>query len=498
MENSQAMTGDMEGSPESWKLFVGQIPRTMRHEEVVAQFSHFGEIQEVFIIRDANTGNSKGCCFVRYKSRASAELCIQMLNDKVVLPGAIHPLQVSYANQSLSNSNRLSRAGTSEGETKLFVGQLPQNLQDSDLANMFEPYGTVREAFIMRHHETGISKGAGFVRLEADVANVQKAITDLNGKIFEGSIAPIKVDFAHQRSSPMNTQRSMSIGMMPGRYSMHAPMLAYPAAAPWYQLPLHMPPRRTNSFPKLFVGGLTTHTSEAQLLQIFSHYGHVREVFILRDQSGQSKSSGFVKFATEDEANLAVASLSNRYSLPGSARPLSVRFANNPPENKLFVGYLPPQYDEAQTEQMFKPFGEVLEVHIMRDMRGVTKGSAFVKFTERAHAEAAILALHGSTSYGEKPLKVSFAQPKALHPTLMGQPPLLQQLTIDPNMNQHMLSQQQQTGSPQHQQSSEGSGGDMSAHEQMQIQYAYYSPVHQYFPVPATSDSTAQQLPLSF
>jgi CUG-BP- and ETR3-like factor len=516
-------------SPENWKLFVGQIPRNMRHEDLVAQFAMFGELQEVFIIRDQNTGMSKGCCFVRYRHKASAERCIEMLNDKVILPGATNPLQISFASQNAGQNgngngmgpNRMGNGGgavsPSEFETKLFVGQLPPTFKDSDLAALFEPYGVVREVFIMRHRDTGMSKGAGFVRLEADAANAKRAIVELNGKQLDGAPAPIKVDFAHQRPvmmSPRGMAPAMMAGMngqhMAHRYPMQAPVMAYSQGTPpWYPQPAQLDRKSNNNLPKLFVGGLTPHTTEAQLLQIFSHYGQVREVVVLRYPTGQSKASGFVKYATEEEADVAVASLSNRYSLPGSNRPLSVRYAgsgNNPPEHKLFVGHLPQQFDEVQTEQLFRAFGDVLEVHVMRDARGVTKGSAFVKFSQRNQAEAAIQALHGSTSFGERPLKVSFALSRAAVHPIMGQPPLLQQLQPPPPIaHQHQVQQQGQGG-----QRSQGNGGPQgpggpqvsSAQEHMQMQqhlgaaYAYYPPMPPYFSVPAGAESS--QLPLTF
>lgn len=302
---------------------------------------------------------------------------------------------------------------------------------------------------------------------------------------------------------------------------MQTPVIAYSQGGPagWYAAqPPQMDRKLTANLPKLFVGGLTQHTTEDQLMQIFSHYGQVREVVILRYPNGQSKSSGFVKYSTEEEADVAVASLSNRYSIPGSARPLTVRYAgptNNPPEHKLFVGHLPPNFDEAQTEQLFRAFGDVIEVHVMRDQRGQTKGSAFVKFAQRPQAEAAIQALHGSTSLNpERPLKVSFALAKNVglpqHHPIMGQPPLLQlqqQLQGQSQMHGMAMQQPQQPGmlprpGANGNVMSQGQAQVSAPQDHMQMQqhmsaYAYYQPIPPYFSVPPTADGSAQ-LPVSF
>lgn len=63
-------------------------------------------------------------------------------------------------------------------------------------------------------------------------------------------------------------------------------------------------------------------------------------------------------------------------------------------ENKLFVGMLPKTFTENELHQMFVPFGELKEVHIIRGPEGSPKGCAFVKFIDRDAAINAINALN--------------------------------------------------------------------------------------------------------
>jgi len=61
---------------------------------------------------------------------------------------------------------------------------------------------------------------------------------------------------------------------------------------------------------KLFVGNLAYATTDDQLTQIFSAYGKVVSVNIIKDRFSQrSKGFGFVEFETEEEAMAAMQAL---------------------------------------------------------------------------------------------------------------------------------------------------------------------------------------------
>ena len=53
---------------------------------------------------------------------------------------------------------------------------------------------------------------------------------------------------------------------------------------------------------RVFVGGISNTTTEADLHKLFSEYGNVRATKIISDRGGASKGYGFVTFETEEEA----------------------------------------------------------------------------------------------------------------------------------------------------------------------------------------------------
>lgn len=68
---------------------------------------------------------------------------------------------------------------------KLYVGNLPYQVRDSDLEQTFSQFGQVTSAKVMMERETGRSKGFGFVEMGSD-AEAQAAIEGMNGQSMGG------------------------------------------------------------------------------------------------------------------------------------------------------------------------------------------------------------------------------------------------------------------------------------------------------------------------
>jgi len=64
---------------------------------------------------------------------------------------------------------------------KLYVGNLTYETTDSDLQNLFGPFGTVQSAQVIMDRDTGRSKGFGFVEMNSS-DEAQAAINGLHDK----------------------------------------------------------------------------------------------------------------------------------------------------------------------------------------------------------------------------------------------------------------------------------------------------------------------------
>jgi len=67
----------------------------------------------------------------------------------------------------------------------IFVAGLSFKVNDADLANLFEEYGSITSAKVITDRQSGRSKGYGFVEIADDEA-AEKAIAELNGAEYDG------------------------------------------------------------------------------------------------------------------------------------------------------------------------------------------------------------------------------------------------------------------------------------------------------------------------
>jgi CUG-BP- and ETR3-like factor len=80
---------------------------------------------------------------------------------------------------------------------------------------------------------------------------------------------------------------------------------------------------------KLFVGMLSRKAGEDEVREMFSMYGEIREIYMIRNADGSSKCAAFLRFVKRESACAAIDHLNNNVMMEGAARPLIVKFADN-------------------------------------------------------------------------------------------------------------------------------------------------------------------------
>lgn len=165
------------------KLFVGRLPKAMEDGQLAPLFSPFGEVLETVIIRDKASGTHKGSAFVKMASITDGDKAIRALHNIKVLDNQLGPIQVKYANgeaERLGLPVESAQPGVDLG--KLFVGSLPRGVTEVQVAQIFEPYGTIEEVVLMKDAGTGQTKGCAFVKFTFK-ENAIHAIKQLNGQV---------------------------------------------------------------------------------------------------------------------------------------------------------------------------------------------------------------------------------------------------------------------------------------------------------------------------
>lgn len=85
----------------------------------------------------------------------------------------------------------------------------------------------------------------------------------------------------------------------------------------------------------LYISGLTQTCDAVRLRELFQGFGEIITSKVLVDENGVSRGVGFVRFDKRHQAELSIDALNNKVpTLPGSIKPLTVKFAN-PPSQKV-------------------------------------------------------------------------------------------------------------------------------------------------------------------
>ena len=164
----------------------------MSEEDLFSTFTGFGPIKELMIIRDRHTGQHRGCAFVTFYKTSDGLQAIEDLHDKVTLMNGRKPLQVRTANEGTALSTPLQ-------ENKLFVGMTARNADENALRELFDPFGELREIYLIRNAD-GSNKGCAFLKF-AHAESAMAAIEALNDKVvMEGASRPLIVKYADTRA----------------------------------------------------------------------------------------------------------------------------------------------------------------------------------------------------------------------------------------------------------------------------------------------------------
>ncbi len=83
---------------------------------------------------------------------------------------------------------------------KLYIGNLPDSATEQDLSDKFAAYGTVKSVKLITDHDTGRTKGFGFIEMMSE-AEAHAAIDSLNGTDYEGQSMKVNEARSQQKRS---------------------------------------------------------------------------------------------------------------------------------------------------------------------------------------------------------------------------------------------------------------------------------------------------------
>jgi len=302
-------------------VFIKNLDKGIDNKALYDTFSAFGNILSCKIVTDEN--GSKGYGFVHFETEEAARSAIEkvngmLLNDKKVFVGKF-----------MSRKERIEQMGDKVKKfTNVYVKNLPDDMSDNQLNEMFSKYGVVTSAKVMQTDD-GKVKGFGFVSFETAEA-AESCVDEMNGNEQGG--------------------RKLYVGRAQKKAERQAELRDR-----FERLKLE----RINRYQgvNLYVKNLDDVIDDERLRKEFATYGNITSAKVMRDEASASKGFGFVCFSAPEEATKAVTEMNGRIIV---SKPLYVALAQRKEDRKA---HLAAQYMQKmsgirlQTGPMGNPMG---------------------------------------------------------------------------------------------------------------------------------------------
>ena len=457
------------------KLFVGSVSEDATEDDLRQLFEACGELTDVYVPKDADTGAGRGFAFVSYSTVDEAIVAMNTLNGAQL---ARKSIRLEYA-EVKERGGGSGGGGSKPPSLKLFLGNISQECSEDHLREAFGAYGEIIDCFLPQDENVG-NKGIAFVSFSS-IDEATAAKDALDGTEVAGE--NIRIDFAEikKRASKDGSLKEPSLklfignisddcteehlreafdahGEITGCYIPHdngmnkgIAFLSFSCVeeaiaakdaldgteiagdnirldfAEVRQRPSAGGGGSKEPSLKLFIGNISEQCTEDHLHETFGAHGNITDLFIPQEND-VNKGIAFCSFSSVDEATAAKEAL-NGTEIAGEniridfseVRARQPRESNSEPSLKLFIGNVSEECTEEHLRDAFGAHGEITDAYISKDDDGTNRGIAFLSFSSAEEAIAAKDALHDTEVAGEN-IRIDFAQVKRRAPRGGGGP----------------------------------------------------------------------------
>ncbi|PPD92837.1 hypothetical protein GOBAR_DD10231 [Gossypium barbadense] len=247
--------------PNGSEVFIGGLPKDTSEEDLRELCEAIGEIFEIRLIKDKESGESKGYAFVAFKTKEVAEKAVDELHSK------------EFRGKTI-------RCSFSETKNRLFIGNIPKSLTEDDFRKAIESVGPGVENIELIKDPLNVNRNRGF----AFVLYYNNACADYSRQ--KMASANFKLDgnnptvtWADPKSSPDHSAASQ--------------------------------------VKALYVKNIPDNTSTEKLKEVFQRHGEVTKVVMPPGKAGK-RDFGFIHYAERSSALKAVKD-TEKYEIDGFA-----------------------------------------------------------------------------------------------------------------------------------------------------------------------------------
>ncbi|KAG8430739.1 hypothetical protein GDO86_020063 [Hymenochirus boettgeri] len=369
---------------EDRKLFIGMVSKKCNENDIRVMFSQFGQIEECRILRGPD-GQSRGCAFITFTTRSTAQLAIKAMHQAQTMEGCSSPIVVKFADTQ------------KDKEQKRMTQQLQHQMQQINAASM---WGNL----------------AGLSSLAPQyLALLQQTASTGNLNSLSG-LHPMGGEYVTGMTSGLNAMQLQNLAALAAAASAAQNTPSAGSALTSSSSPLSVltssgsSPSSNNSSvnPMASLGALQTLAGATAGLNVGSLAGMAALNGGL-GSSGLSNGTGSTMEALSQAYSgiqqYAAAALPSLYNQ-------SLLSQQGPEGANLFIYHLPQEFGDQDLLQMFMPFGNIVSAKVFIDKQtNLSKCFGFISYDNPVSAQAAIQSMNGF-QIGMKRLKVQLKRSK--------------------------------------------------------------------------------------
>ncbi|XP_074279634.1 heterogeneous nuclear ribonucleoprotein Q [Silene latifolia] len=233
------------------EIFIGGLPKDVTEDDLSDLCEPIGDVFEARLMKNKETGETKGYAFVAFKTKDEAQKAIEELKNKEF-------------------KGKILRCSLSDSKHRLFIGNIPKEWTEDQFKDMIHSVGPGAEMIDLKQDALNPGRNRGFAFIEyynnacADYARLKMS----NG------------DFKLDENTPTVTWAD--------------PKSAPDAAA-------------ASQVKALYVKNIPDGATPEQLKELFQRHGDVTKVVLPPSKTGQGKGNfGFIYFSERSSALKAI------------------------------------------------------------------------------------------------------------------------------------------------------------------------------------------------
>ncbi|XP_010266666.1 PREDICTED: nucleolin 2-like isoform X2 [Nelumbo nucifera] len=261
------------------EIFIGGLDKDAKEEDIRKVFEKIGEIVEIRLMMNSQTGKNKGYAFLRYASAADAKRAL-----------------IEYAKVEVCGK----QCGTApvEGNDTIFLGNIDKKWKKEDILKVLEEIGIEKiDTVTVMPDPSNAERNRGFAFIELETnRDAQNAYKKLQKKDAFGKNRNISVAWAEPLQEP-DEEEMLKV-------------------------------------KSVFAEGLPTSWDEEKMRKHFKEFGEIEKVVLARNMhSAKRKDFAFINYTTREAALACIESI-NKEGLIDEGSKVNVRASLAKPAQK--------------------------------------------------------------------------------------------------------------------------------------------------------------------